>query len=304
MHSGQEHLLGTGRGGRANWLNRVADYWTLTKPEVNFLVLMSTLVGFYLASQGRVEWARLFHTLVGTLLVASGTATLNQYMERDSDGLMRRTARRPLPAGRLLAGEALGLGILLAVAGGVELWWGANLLASTLALLTLATYLLIYTPLKKRTPLCTLVGAFPGAMPPLIGWAAVGNGLTREAWVLYGILFLWQFPHFLAIAWMYREDYARAGLKMLPSNDSQGNSTMLRIMGYSVALFPVSLIPAFMGRAGWEYVAGASLLGFALLYAGFRLAVARSNSQARRLVLATVVYLPLVLALLMLDRVG
>jgi protoheme IX farnesyltransferase len=289
--------------GRANCLHRAADYWTLTKPEVNLLVLVTTLVGFQLASRGPLDVGKLIHTLVGTLLVASGTATLNQYLERDSDAMMRRTARRPLPAGRLRAGEALGLGIFLAAAGGVELWWAASLLASVLALVTLVTYLLIYTPLKKRTPLCTLVGAFPGAMPPLIGWAAAGNGLGREAWVLYAILFLWQFPHFLAIAWMYREDYGRAGLKMLPANDPQGTSTMRRILGYSVALVPVSLVPAFMGRVGLAYMAGASVLGLGLVYAGIRLAAVRSNSLARGMVLASITYLPLLLVLLMVDGV-
>lgn len=288
--------------GHVSLLHRAADYWTLTKPEVNLLVLVTTLVGFQLASRGSLHVGKLIHTLLGTLLVASGTATLNQYLERDSDALMRRTARRPLPAGKLLAGEALGFGMSLAAIGGVELWRGANPLASLLALTTLATYLLVYTPLKKRTALCTLVGAFPGAMPPLIGWAAAGNGFDREAWVLYAILFLWQFPHFLAIAWMYREDYGRAGLKMLPANDPQGTSTMRRILGYSVALVPVSLVPAFMGRVGLAYLAGASVLGLGLVYAGIRLAVVRSNSLARDMVLASITYLPALLVLLMVDK--
>ncbi len=212
----------TAATGHPQWLARLADYWTLTKPEVNFLVLVSTAVGFDLASPGHLNGILLCHTLLGTLLVASGTGTLNQYIERRSDAVMRRTAHRPLPAGRLAAGEALIFGLLLAIAGGVELWLAANPLTSALALLTLTTYLLFYTPLKRRTPLCTLVGAFPGAMPPLIGWAAVRNGLSLEAWVLYGILFCWQFPHLLAIAWMYREDYARAGLQLLPGTTTKG----------------------------------------------------------------------------------
>ncbi len=284
------------------WLPRLADYWTLTKPEVNFLVLVSTLVGFYLASRGGLDFSRLFHTLMGTLLVASGTGTLNQYIERQSDKQMRRTANRPLPAGRLGPAEALWFGIVLAGLGGWELWVFANPLASSLALLTLGTYLLAYTPLKKRTPLCTLVGAFPGAMPPLIGWAAVRNSLGLEAWGLYAILFLWQFPHLLAIAWMYREDYARASLQLLPRNDLEGRTTAWQIMGYSLVLIPASLMPVFLGQAGKVYLVGALVLGLGFLHFGMRLALQRSNSLARRLVLASIVYLPLVFGLLMVDK--
>src|SRR5204863_3315070 len=183
------------------------------------------------------------HTLLGTLLVASGTATLNQYVERKHDANMRRTAGRPLPAGRLAPWEALVFGILCSVGGGVYLWVAANALASILAMLTLLSYLLVYTPLKRKTPLCTLVGAFPGAMPPLIGWAAAHGRLSAEAWVLYAILFFWQFPHFLSIAWMYREDYARAGLLMLPQNDPQGRRAARQILVTSLALLPISLLP-------------------------------------------------------------
>jgi protoheme IX farnesyltransferase len=284
------------------WLLRLADYWTLTKPEVNFLVLVSTLVGFHLASRGSLDLWRLFYTLLGTLLVASGTGTLNQYIERQTDKHMRRTANRPLPAGRLGPAEAFWLGILLSVAGGWVLWVFTNPLTSGLALLTLGAYLLLYTPLKKRTPLCTLVGAIPGAMPPLIGWAAVRNGLALNAYVLYVILFLWQFPHLLAIAWMYREDYARAGLQMLRRNDYEGRTTMRQIMAYSLVLLPVSLAPVFLGQEGKTYLLGALVLGFGLLHYGMRLAANRSNSFARRLVLASVVYLPLVFALMMVDK--
>jgi heme o synthase len=269
---------------------------------VNFLVLVSTLVGFYLASRGGLDFSRLFHTLMGTLLVASGTGTLNQYIERQSDKQMRRTANRPLPAGRLGSAEALWFGIVLAGLGGWELWVFANPLASSLALLTLGTYLLAYTPLKKRTPLCTLVGAFPGAMPPLIGWAAVRNSLGLEAWGLYAILFLWQFPHLLAIAWMYREDYARASLQLLPRNDREGRTTAWQILGYSLALIPASLMPVFLGQAGKVYLVGALVLGLGFFHFGMRLALQRSNSLARRLVLASIVYLPLVFGLLMVDK--
>ena len=287
-----------------NRLSAMGDYWTLTKPEVNFLVMVSTLVGFYLGSRGRLDWLLLVHTLLGTLLVASGTATLNQFMEREADSRMRRTAMRPLPAGRLSPSKAFWFGMMLSAAGGIYLWRLVNGLASALAVFTLATYLLVYTPLKRKTPFCTLVGAFPGAVPPLIGWAAARGGLNGEAWVLYGILFLWQFPHFLAIAWMYREDYARAGLLMLPRDDREGRSTTLRILVYSSALLPVSLAPVMMGQVGLIYFFGAIILGLGLLGCGARLAVTRSKALARRVVLASVVYLPLVFGLMMFDKIA
>ena len=291
-------------GGSTAWLSALADYWVLTKPEVNFLVVMSTLVGFYLGARGPLDWMRLIHTLLGTLLVASGTATLNQLIERDADALMRRTANRPLPAGRLSPVESLAFGLLLSVAGGLYLWLAVNPLASVLALATLVSYLLIYTPLKKKTPWCTFVGAFPGAMPPLIGWAAVSGSLSRDAWVLYAILFLWQFPHFLAIAWMYREDYARASFLMLPEGDTEGRVTGRQIVAYALALLPVSLIPVWTGQLGVLYLAGAVVLGLMYLYAGARLASSRTNVLARRLLLASIVYLPLVFALMMIDKVS
>jgi len=291
-----------GGAGRPAWLVRLADYWTLTKPEVNFLVLVSTLVGFHLAARGHDDGVLLFHTLLGTLLVASGTGTLNQYIERRTDALMRRTANRPLPAGRLQPSRALCYGLILSAAGGAELWLAVNPFTSALALLTLGTYLLFYTPLKKQTPLCTLVGAFPGAMPPLIGWAAVRNSLSLEAWVLYAIVFLWQFPHLLAIAWMYREDYARAGLQMLPPNDRDGRATARQILAYTLALVPVSLIPGFLGHAGLAYLVGAGILGSAFFYCGARLAALRTNTLAKQLLLASIAYLPLVFALLMVDK--
>ena len=306
MNSGVHKTDGTAlakAGGSTAWLSALADYWVLTKPEVNFLVVISTLVGFYLGARGPLDWMRLIHTLLGTLLVASGTATLNQLIERDADALMRRTTNRPLPAGRLSAVEALAFGLLLSVAGGLYLLLAVNLLTSVLAIATLVSYLLIYTPLKKKTPWCTFVGAFPGAMPPLIGWAAVSGSLSREAWVLYAILFFWQFPHFLAIAWMYREDYARAGFHMLPEGDTEGRVTGRQIVAYALALLPVSLIPVWMGQVGVLYLVGAIVLGLMYLYAGARLASSRTKVLARRLLLASIVYLPLVFALMMIDKV-
>jgi len=289
---------------QASWRSTLADHWTLTKPEVNFLVLISTLVGFYLASPGHVKVALLVHTLLGTLLVASGTATLNQYLEREFDALMRRTARRPLPAGRLAPSQALRFGMALALGGGLYLAVAVNLLASLLALLTLASYLLLYTPLKRKTPWCTLVGAFPGAMPPLIGWAAARGSLSPAAWVLYAMLFLWQFPHFLAIAWMYREDYARAGYLMLPPADREGRSMAWQIVVCSLALVPVSLMPAWLGQVGSVYFVGALVLGLSFLGYGARLAASRSKLLARRVLLASIVYLPLVFGLMMVDKAG
>ncbi len=286
----------------ARWVANLKDYWVLTKPEVNFLVVISAMVGFYGASPGPLDWGRMVHTLLGTLLVASGTATLNQLMERDGDGLMRRTLSRPLPARRLSATNALVFGLLLSLGGGLYLLYAVNFLASILAVATLTSYLLVYTPLKKKTPWCTFIGAFPGAMPPLIGWAGASGSLTREAWVLYAILFLWQFPHFLAIAWMYREDYARAGLKMLPRNDVDGTAAFRQVLASSLLLLPVSLLPVWMGQAGILYLVGAGILGLMYVGSGARLALAKTNALAKQLLLASIIYLPLVFALLMLDR--
>ena len=287
---------------RNGWRDKLADYWTLTKPEVNTLVLASTLAGLYLGWRGPMNFALLFHTLTGTLLVASGTATLNQWMEREGDARMRRTANRPLPAGRLSSAEGLRFGIILSVAGGLYLALAVNLLASALALLTLASYLLLYTPLKRRTSYCTLVGAFPGAMPPLIGWAAARGSLSLEAWILYAVLFIWQFPHFLAIAWMYREDYARAGLLMLPTNDPQGRAAARQILATSLLLLPVSLVPTWLGEMGAIYFVGALVLGSALFYCGASAALVRSKPLARRLLMATVLYLPLIFGFMIVDK--
>jgi heme o synthase len=283
---------------------KLRDYVVLTKPEVNTLVVMTALAGFDLARRGPVQIPLLLNTLLGTLLVASGTGTLNQYMERVSDRSMRRTARRPLPAGRLHSAEALTFGLLSSASGVILLWFEANPLASILALTALSSYLLIYTPLKKKTSLCTLVGAFPGAMPCLIGWAAARGSLNQESLVLYTMLFLWQFPHLLAIAWMYREDYSRAGLRMLPPKDPEGRLVSRQILAFMAALVLVSMVPAMTGQAGKVYLLAALALGGYFLFHGARLAGSRTNALARRLVLASIIYLPLILSLLMLDRVS
>lgn len=284
------------------WLVKFSDYWMLTKPEVNFLVVSTTFAGFYLASTGPVRWAPLVHTVLGTLMVASGTATLNEYVERKQDARMRRTAGRPLPAGRLSSAEALGFGLVVSSAGGLYLWLAVNALASSLAILTLISYLAVYTPLKRVTPLCTLVGAIPGAVPPLIGWAGARGSLSIEAWTLYAILFVWQFPHFLAIAWMYREDYARAGFEMLPAGDIEGRFTGGEILAFTLALLPISLVPFFLGQAGIVYLAGAILFGLGFSVYGARMAFTRTRTLARRVLLASVIYLPLVFALMIVDK--
>ncbi len=278
------------------------DYVELSKPEVTALILVATAVGFLAAETGALRAALLFHTLLGTLLVAAGTAALNQFCERETDARMRRTEQRPLPARRMAPARALAFGLATVVAGVCYLAATANVLAALLASLTVTSYLLLYTPLKRKTAACTTVGAFPGAVPPLIGWAASTGELGLGAWILYAILFLWQFPHFLAIAWMYREDYGRAGIVMLPVTEPDGRSTVRRVLLCSLALVPVSLLPSLFGMAGSLYFAGALLLSLAFFYCGLRLALARTLVEARRLLRASVIYLPLLYGLLLLDR--
>jgi len=273
--------------------SKLRDYYSLTKPEVNLLILMTTSAGYYLGSRGTFHVVGLANTLIGTLLVASGTATLNQWMERAWDGQMRRTANRPLPSGRLSAPEALAFGISLSVAGGLYLVLAVNWLAAVLTISTLLSYLLIYTPLKRKTPLCTLLGAFPGAMPTLIGWAGAGSSINSHAWFLFALLFLWQFPHFLAIAIMYREDYARAGYKMLPDFDADGRFTRAEILGLSVILVLTTLWAGL--HAGPGSLVAFGLAGALLLYPVISLAKTSSRVMASRVLHASVVYLPVVL---------
>ena len=276
-----------------------SDYWALTKPEVNFLIVITTFVGFYLgcASEGRpFSIALMFNVLLGTLLVASGTGTLNQYIERKFDAQMRRTARRPAAAGRLKPAAVLTFGIALAAAGTVYLAAVVNLLASVLAALTLLTYLFLYTPLKRKTSACVLVGAFPGAMPPLIGWAGASGRLSIEAGILYAIVFLWQFPHFMAIAWMYREDYDRAGYLVLPKGNARIPFVTLETLLPLLVLVAVSMVQFPTRHAAIFYCAGA-LMGLGFLYFGLEFVLQRSRSAARRLLAASIVYLPLLFAL-------
>jgi protoheme IX farnesyltransferase len=281
--------------------SKLEDYYTLTKPEVNLLILMTTSAGYYLACPGPLRIGGLLNTLLGTLLVASGTATLNQWMERVWDGQMRRTASRPLPSGRLTGREAFVFGILLSVAGGLYLLVAVNGLSALLAVSTLLSYLLVYTPLKRKTPLCTLLGAFPGAMPTLIGWAGASGNITRQAWFLFAILFLWQFPHFLAIALMYRDDYSRAGYRMLPDFDRDTRFTRMEIVGFTLILVLVTML-SLEGGAGLLYWAGMCAAGAFLLYHVGKLAVSSSTIRASRLLHASVLYLPMVLVIMVASK--
>lgn len=280
--------------------SKLRDYYTLTKPEVNLLILMTTSAGFYLASRGPLKLMGLVNTLAGTLLVASGTATLNQWMERGWDGQMRRTAKRPLPSGRVSSREALIFGILLSVAGGAYLSLAVNSLSALLAISTLLSYLFVYTPLKRKTPLCTLIGAFPGAMPTLIGWAGAGAAINRQALLLFGVLFLWQFPHFLAIALMYRDDYSRAGYHMLPEFDRDSRFTRGEILVFTLALIVITMLPP--AGAGALYFVGMLACGIFLLYYVLKLMNSTSKIGPSRLLHASVLYLPIVLAVMMVYR--
>jgi protoheme IX farnesyltransferase len=282
---------------------RTADFVTLTKPRLNFLVLITTLGGMYIAAPDGVALPVLFHALVGTALVAGGAAALNQVWERDTDGLMRRTRRRPIPGGRLRAVDGAWFGTLLSAAGLIELTWKVNPLASAVAAATLVSYVFVYTPLKTRTSLSTLVGAIPGALPPVIGWAAATGTISIGAIVLFGIVFLWQMPHFLAIAWLYRDDYRQARIPLLPVLEPDGRRTGQQALLYAAALWPVSLLPAVIGLADVPYSVLATLLGAGLIALSAMFARERTMLTARRLFLYSIIYLPLLWTALVLDRI-
>lgn len=281
--------------------NKVAAYVSLTKPRIVVMVLVTVGVGFLLGARGSAHPATLSLTLLGTALVAGGASTLNQWMERARDARMRRTANRALPRGRLGAVEAASFGVGLGLAGTAILLWGANWLAAAVAVSTLLLYVFVYTPLKPWTTLNTAIGAIPGALPPVIGWAAATETLGIEAFSLFLIVFLWQFPHFLAIAWIYREDYARGGLKMLPGVDPQGALTGRQATIYTLALIPAGLLPATIGLAGPVYFIGALVLGLLYLVVAIQFWTGVSESTARRLLRMSFFYLPLVLLLLVLN---
>ena len=283
--------------------SRASAYVALTKPDVSFLVLMTTAAGYYMGARGPISWLHLIQTVFATLLIAAGTATLNHYIERDTDRHMRRTASRPLPSGQLQPRQAFWFGVALCVAGAVDLYLTAGFAAATLGVLTCLSYLLAYTPLKKHTVWATFVGAFPGAIPPMIGWVAASGSLDRGAWLLFAILFFWQFPHFHAISWMYREDYARAGIQMLPVVDREGTRTFRQIVITAVALVGASLLPAITGLAGVRYFFGALVVSTALVQVCLWAARAKTNVRAKWLMHATVLHIPVLLGLMVYDKI-
>lgn len=280
---------------------RVSDFVALAKPRLNLLIVATTGAG-YLLGASRVDPGVLVHTIVGTALVSGGAGAFNEIIERDTDALMRRTRTRPLPMQRLEPAPATWFAFTLSILGLLQLGAGAGPLAAAVAFVTLVSYVLVYTPMKRRSPMATLVGGVPGALPPVIGWAAATGGLSAGAWVLFAIVFLWQMPHFLAIAWLCREDYARAGLRMLPVVEPDGRSTAQQTLLYAAVLVPVSLLPAAVGLAGRVYVAGAAVMGVAFLAFALRFALRRDRTSALRLFLGSIIYLPLLWGILLLGR--
>ncbi len=283
-----------------SWVAVLAD---LTKARLTALVLLTTFVGFYAGWNGPLDLALLFNTMLGTALVAAGAAALNQLLEQDYDALMPRTEDRPLPSGRLQPGTVLCFGVACALAGLVELALAVNLLTAMLGAVTLGTYLFVYTPLKRVTSLNTLVGAIPGALPPLMGWAAARGEITRGGWALFAILFFWQLPHFLAIAWIYRDQYAKAGFMMLPVVDASGERTRIQALSHTLSLLPFSLFPFLLHLAGLYYLVGALALGGAFLWFAIGFSRQLSLGNARRLFFMSIIYLPLLLGLIVLDKV-
>lgn len=293
------------QGRRIASSNLLFDYWELTKPEINFLIAITAAAGFWLGSSAgspHFQWMQFLHTLLGTILVASGAATLNQLIELRYDAQMRRTARRPLVSRRIAPSHALWFGVLLSVFGVVYLAISTNGLASLLSALTLLSYLFLYTPLKRITPLCTLVGAIPGAAPPLIGWAAARGRLDPAAWVLFAIVFLWQFPHFMSIAWIYREDYTRAGYLVLPSDAKRDRFVIWQTVVATLVLFLVGLTPTIARLSGLISLGGALAIGGVFLYYSARFAAHRTNVAARQLLLVSILYLPAIFGLLAMDK--
>ena len=285
-----------------NVREKLAAYLELTKPRIAFMLVLTSAAGFYLGSKGDFDFVLFFNSVVGIALLAFGVATLNQYIERQTDTLMERTATRPLPTGKITPNEALIFGILQCVVAELYLLFLVNGLTAALGLIVIVGYVLLYTPLKTRTSASTAIGAIPGAMPPLMGWTSAANEVTLGAWILFAMLFLWQFPHFLAIAWMYREQYAKAGIKMLPVVEPEGKITAQQIVIFTILLLPVSIMPYFFGVSGVIYLVGASLLGLWFLWTSIQAARAKSNEMARRLLLVSVLYLPIIFALMVFNH--
>ncbi len=282
---------------------RLADYWDLTKPGITFLVVVTALAAFYIASHGSPNILLLVNSLFGIACISGGGGALNHYIERERDVLMNRTRNRPVPSGRVHPTEALILGIGLSLMGVVYLTVAVNTITALLGALTLIGYIGVYTPLKRVSPHSTIIGAFPGAMPPVLGWTAVTGTVSLEALILFAVVFFWQMPHFLGIAWMYRKDYERGGFPMLPVVEPDGKSTVRMIVIYCTGLIPVTLFPTVLGMAGYIYFFAALTCGLAFLYFSMRVAVAPTNTNAKYLVLASVFHLPVVMASLMIDAV-
>ncbi|MDQ3130896.1 MAG: heme o synthase [Acidobacteriota bacterium] len=281
---------------------KLAGFLELTKPRIAFMLVLTSAAGFYLGSKSDFNFVLFFNSIIGIALLAFGVATLNQFIERRTDALMERTAKRPLVIGTISATEALIFGVLLCVVAEIYLAFLVNGLTAFLGLIVIVGYVFLYTPLKTRTSASTAIGAIPGAMPPLMGWTSAADEITLGAWILFAMLFLWQFPHFLAIAWMYREQYAKAGIKMLPVVEPEGKITARQIVIFTILLLPVSVMPYFFGVSGVIYLIGASLLGIWFLWASIRAARAKTNEKARALLLVSVLYLPIIFALMVFNH--
>lgn len=282
---------------------KVSAFVELTKPRIAFMLVLTSAAGFYLGTSGAFNWPLFANAMIGITLLAFGVATLNQYIEGDLDKLMERTATRPIPSGRLSATEALAFGLLQCGVAEIYLYFLVNPLTAILGLVVIVGYVLLYTPLKTRTSASTAIGAIPGALPPLMGWTSAADNITLGAWSLFVILFLWQFPHFLAIASMYKEQYAKAGIKMLPVLESDGKITARQIVSFAFMLLPVSLAPYFLGMAGTIFLVGASILSLWFLIESFRTARAKTKESSRRLLLVSVIYLPLLFGFLVLNKI-
>lgn len=281
---------------------KTAAYLELTKPRIAFMLVLTSAAGFYLGSGGAFNLTLFINSMIGITLLAFGVATLNQVWERKTDALMERTATRPLPANKVSFTEALIFGILLCLTAEIYLVLLVNPLTAFLGLVVIVGYVFLYTPLKTRTSMSTAIGAIPGAMPPLMGYTAAANEISLTAWALFALLFVWQFPHFLAIAWMYREQYAKAGILMLPVIEPEGKITARQILIFTLLLIPVSLAPYFLGLTGIVYLIGAGLLGIWFLAASISAARAKTNEKARKLLLVSVLYLPIVFALMVFNH--
>lgn len=281
---------------------KLAAFLELTKPRIAFMLILTSAAGFYLGSKGSFDFLLFINSTIGITLLAFGVATLNQFIERRTDALMERTAKRPLPTNKVTPAEALIFGLILTVSAEIYLAVLVNPLTAALGLIVIVGYVLLYTPLKTKTSASTAIGAIPGALPPLMGWTSSANEITLGAWVLFAMLFLWQFPHFLAIAWMYKEQYRKAGILMLPVVEEKGTITAIQIVTFTIMLLPVSIAPFFIGVAGSVYLVGASILGLWFLFYSIQTARAKSVEQARKLLLVSVLYLPVIFALMVFNH--